>query len=199
MTDLAPLSALNQLSYCPHRAFLMHRCMEMRANEHVWRGRWLHRRVDRGQPERRGEIQIQRGRRVASSVLGITGVIDQLEHHPHGVQIVEFKRGRAPSEGAWPNDALQLAAQALCLEEEGVQVLEGVVYYERSGARRTLILTDDLKEQVRACCARLHEILRGVERTAPTLGPKCRGCSMFDVCLPQGTDDAHLWAEGDGS
>jgi CRISPR-associated exonuclease Cas4 len=195
MKDLAPISALNQLLYCPHRAFLMHRCMEMEANEHVWRGRALHRRVDRGESEHRGEIAIERSRWVSSSVLGIVGVIDQLERHPGGYRIVEFKRGQAPAEGVWPNDAIQIAAQALCLEEGGVSVSEGVVYYERSGARRSFPMTAELKEQARAACLRLIAILSGAERTSPVWGLKCRGCSMVDTCLPQGSDDAHLWTD----
>ena len=119
---------------------------------------------------------------------------DQLEAHPGGHRIVEFKRGRAPSEGVWPNDAVQIAAQALCLAESGVVATEGVVYYERSGERRTFPLTSDLLDRARAACLRLVAILRGDDRTEPVLSAKCRGCSMFDICLPQGTD-ADLWGE----
>lgn len=195
MRDLAPISALNQLLYCPHRAFLLHRCMEMEANEHVWRGRALHRRVDRGETERRGDLLIERARRVSSDVLGVAGVVDQVEHHPDGCHIAEFKRGRAPRHGVWPNDAVQVAAQALCLEEAGVVVTEAVVYYQRSGERRFFPLTPELKARARAACVRLHAVLGGAERTAPVLGPKCSGCSVVDICLPQEGDEAGLWRD----
>lgn len=195
MNELFPLSALNQLVYCPHRAFLMHRCMEMEANEHVWRGRALHRRVDRGEAEQRGGVRIERSRWVSSETLGISGVADQVEHHPEGCHVVEFKRGRAPAAGVWPNDAVQVVAQALCLEEAGERVVLGVIYYERSSIRRPFELTEAMRSQTRAACAELVAVLNGTTRTSPQWGPRCLGCSMVDTCLPQGNSDAQLWAE----
>ncbi|MEN0067822.1 MAG: CRISPR-associated protein Cas4 [Myxococcota bacterium] len=196
MADFLPISALNQMLYCPHRAFLMHRCMEMEANAHVWRGRALHRRVDRGETEQRGDWVIERARPVQSVEHGIRGVIDQLERSEERVRLVEFKRGRAPSEGVWPNDRIQVAAQALCLAGEGLVVDEGMIYYQRSGKRRSFFLTADDSEAALAACRRLRAILEGHEITQPVFGRRCDGCSLFDMCLPNVGGSETLWRDG---
>lgn len=194
MSPDLPLSAVNQMAYCAHRAFLIHRCGEMWANEHVWRGRALHRRVDRGRSEVRATGRLERSRPVRSVVLGVVGVIDQLEHDDASVRIVEFKRGQAPREGVWPNDRLQIAVQAMCLREEGVEATEGCVYYQRSAVRRFFAVSEELLEQASRACFRLRAIMSGAEPTRPSFGRRCQGCSLFEICLPQANSES-LWAE----
>jgi CRISPR-associated exonuclease Cas4 len=189
---LAPISALNQLLYCAHRCYLMHVCGEMEDNEHVWRGRRLHRRSDRGEGGRvkdaQGEgVQVVRARPVESARLRIAGVIDVVEFPAAGPpRVVEFKRGRAPADGAWRNDAIQVCAQALCLEEElGVRCAEAFIYYEQSGGRRRVELDEGLRAETEAACLRLRRILRREEVPAPREGPQCEGCSLRGICMPR--------------
>lgn len=188
----APISALNQLLYCAHRCYLMHVCGEMEDNEHIWRGRRLHRRSDRGEggavKDAGGERgRVARARPVQSARLGIAGVIDVVEFPGAGPpRVVEYKRGRAPADGVWRNDAIQVCAQALCLEEElGACCAEAFIYYEQSGGRRRVELDEGLRAETEAACARLRRILRGEEVPAPREGPQCEGCSLRGICMPR--------------
>lgn len=204
---MAPISALNQLLYCAHRCYLMHVCGEMEDNVHIWRGRRLHRRSDRGEGGQvstaAGTLRIARARPVASVRLGIMGVIDQVEFPPDGPpRVIEYKRGRAPTprldaeggdgeavggrEGAWPNDAVQVCAQVLCLEDElGVHCDEAFVYYEQSGGRRRVALDERLRNKTHKACARLVGILNRNEVPMPREGPQCEGCSLRGICIPR--------------
>lgn len=187
------ISALNQLFYCAHRCFLMHRCGEMEANHHVWQGRRLHRRADRPGHSVRAGTTVYRARSVESTSLGIMGVLDVLEQWSGGGCVVEYKHGHAPTVGVWPNDAVQVCAQVLCLEEEGMINLKADIYYEGSGCRREVVLSSELREQTREACRRLSNVINGTERTLPILGPHCEGCSVKGICLPQAQKRHNYW------
>ena len=62
----------------------------------------------------RGELFQLRSAYLYSKRYGICGRADLIEERDGTVYPVEYKKGRL---GNWTNDALQLCAQALCLEE----------------------------------------------------------------------------------
>src|SRR5687767_8358307 len=70
-----------------------------------------------------------------SERLGIIGVLDVVEESDGEIRPVEFKRGDKPKDENdrdfyWENDAVQLCAQAMLLEENlGRAINEGVLYY----------------------------------------------------------------------
>ncbi len=114
--DAIPLSALNHWAYCPRRCGLIHMECEFTDNIHTTRGNVEHERVDRIAHE-----ALQSGARVEyalpvwSDRLGLIGKCDAVEFWPDGtVYPVEYKHG---PKRKWLNDDLQVAAQALCLEE----------------------------------------------------------------------------------
>src|SRR5436305_1322207 len=70
-----------------------------------------------------GDTLHTRSLALSSEGLGITGVLDVLEERAGDSYPVETKHGSAPRDedgkaGFWDNDAVQLCAQGLLLEEE---------------------------------------------------------------------------------
>jgi hypothetical protein len=112
--DYVFISALNQYSYCPLRCYWMFVEHEYADNEHTIEGSLGHTRVHTEGQTSRGELFQLRSAYLYSRRYGICGRADLIEEHDGTVYPVEYKKGRL---GNWTNDALQLCAQALCLEE----------------------------------------------------------------------------------
>jgi len=129
------------------------------------------------------------GLRLVSHRLRLTGVADLVEFRevePNKGEIpypVEYKRGRRKR---WDNDEVQLCAQALCLEEMlGIAVPTGAIYHVTSRARREVEFNPVLRAKTETAVARLHELLASRRVPAPEIKPRCRGCSIRGVCLPE--------------
>ena len=76
--------------------------------------------------------------------------------------------------------------QALCLEEMfAVAVPAGAVFQCSSGRRREIVFDDALRQQTEAAVARLHELLASNVTPPPVVHPKCRQCSLYQLCLPE--------------
>ena len=96
---------------------------------------------------------------------------------------IEYKRG---PRRRWDNDDVQLAAQALCLEEMlGVAVPAGAIFHFKSRRRREIPLDAKLRALTEQTVARLHELLAGDTMPPPINKRRCRGCSLYELCLPE--------------
>jgi CRISPR-associated protein Cas1 len=169
-TDPIPVRALNQVTYCPRLYYLQYVDCVMVRNEHVESGLHEHRRVDDPDLAHRtrkdGDTRSTRGVTLTSERLGLTAVLDLVEEKDGQRYPVETKHGSAPRDESGRattrhNDAVQLCAQALLLEEEHGQPVErGYQFY--AGTR----------ERVEVRFEERH---------------KCFGCSLAPVCLPEET------------
>ena len=95
---------------------------------------------------------------------------------------MEYKRGE-PKEGNF--DAAQLCAQAMCIEEMlCCQIPRGALFYGEPRRRTLVEFTKELRAQVSAAFAEMHELFRRghTPRVRPTKA--CRACSLKDLCLP---------------
>ncbi len=137
--DLVPARALNQVTYCPRLYYLQYVEAVMPVNEHVEDGLFEHRRVNdpdlANRPRKDGEVVQVRSVSLSSERLGVTAKLDVVEEKDGATYPVEHKRGGAPRDEAgrpsyWLNDAVQLCAQGMLLEEElGKPVERGVLSY----------------------------------------------------------------------
>jgi len=92
--------------------------------------------------------------------LSLKGKVDKIELLDGHYYPVEIKSGRPPVKGVWKNDALQIAAYALLIEEEfKKEVLVGFVDYVQIGDRRTVVLNDPLIEELSTVLNEMHSIL----------------------------------------
>jgi CRISPR-associated exonuclease Cas4 len=117
-----------------------------------------------------------------STRLRIVGVADLVEFRPEPFPI-EYKRGKRRK---WDNDEVQLCAQAMCLEEMlNVAVPGGAIFHIKSKRRREIVFDAALRQATEEAARRLHEIVSSGEVPPPVLHPKCKECSLHDVCMPE--------------
>ena len=183
--DLIPLSALNQYSYCPRRCYLIHAEGEFADNVHTLRGSYEHERVDQGRHEVSAGVRVEYSLPVWNRMLGLSGQCDAVEFHPDGsVYPVEYKHGKRKR---WLNDDLQLAAQAMCLEEVlGLSVPKGAIYHQQSRRRREVVIDDALRKVVETASQEVHHLLTGKELPPPVDDARrCPECSLRDICEPE--------------
>ncbi|MEI7869254.1 MAG: CRISPR-associated protein Cas4 [Candidatus Methylumidiphilus sp.] len=183
--DPIPLSALQHYSYCPRQCALIHQEQTFEENVFTLRGQRLHEKVD--QPDTRHEagVRIEQALPLYCDRLGLTGKADVVEFLPDGTpRPVEFKHG---PRRAREHDDIQVAAQALCLEEmTGKRVDEGVIYHHTSRRRRLVPITPPLRAKVEALTAEVRQMLQDGIMPPPTDNPElCRGCSLIDICQPE--------------
>jgi len=191
-----PVSALNHFVYCPRRVALIYLEGSFHENVFTWEGRMAHQRVDQQSAwNRETGVREIRSLYLASHRLGLVGIADLVEFHPqpNGIEIpypVDYKRGR---KRRWMNDDVQLCAQALCLEEMlDVSVPRGAIFHVKSRRRREVHFSRDLRQQTEQTAHRLHELLQSRQTPAPRLSPRCQGCSLRELCLPEVQSDLPL-------
>jgi CRISPR-associated exonuclease Cas4 len=96
---------------------------------------------------------------------------------------VEYKSGRAREDG---HAAVQLCAQALCLEEMfAVDVPEGALFFAASQRRETVAIDDGLRARTLDTIEAVREMLAGDRLPPANYDRRCRQCSLLDACLPQ--------------
>ena len=100
---------------------------------------------------------------------------------------VEYKHGsRHKRSDIAACDDLQLAAQALCLEEMfGRVVSEGALYYAASRRRRIVAIDTGLKAKVDSAVGAVREMLSAGVLPPPLNDEHCRACSLRDLCQPE--------------
>ncbi len=185
--ELLPISALNHVLYCERRAALIHVDGVWVENAHTTAGEILHERVDSAEETNRPGIRVVRTLALRSEKLGLYGVADAVEFHLRGGKEhpypVEYKRGARKK---WENADVQLAAQAMALEEmTGLAVPEGAIFHAKTQRRRIVKIDAALRELTRETSVRLHELMRRRLVPAAELKPQCEGCSMKPLCNPE--------------
>lgn len=185
---IIPLSALNQWAYCPRRCGLIHLEGEFEDNVHTARGKAEHERVDRSAHAVDDGTRMEYALPIWSDRLGLIGKCDVVEFWRDGtVYPVEYKHG---ARMRWINDDLQLAAQAMCLEEMlGKPVLKGAIYHASSRRRRELAITPELRTLVRTTAESIRAMLTTGALPPPTNDARCRECSLKDICQPEALVD----------
>ncbi len=197
-----PLSALQHWAYCPRQCGLIHLEQAFDDNLHTLRGNAVHAQVDRPGFEIRKGLRVERALPLFSDRLGLVGKADTVEFEPDGVPYpVEYKHGsRHKAADIAACDDLQLAAQALCLQEmTGRTVPQGALFYASSKRRRVVPIDSALLQRVTDTAGAVRSMLASTRLPSPTTDTRrCRGCSLRERCQPealarlaasQGSDD----------
>lgn len=193
--EFLALSGIQHFAFCRRQWALIHIEQQWQENLRTVEGGFLHEKTHEGFTEKRGDVIITRSMPVFSASLGVRGVCDVVELHrsPDGVPLigregrwlpipVEYKRG-GPKEG--DADALQLCAQAMCLEDMLACVIpEGFLYYGETRRRLPVQLNDGLREKVRGMFLEMHEMFRRRHTPKVKTSSRCKACSLMDICLP---------------
>jgi CRISPR-associated protein Cas1 len=156
-----------------------------------------HRRVDAkatGLPEAADLPQSIHSRSVelSSERLRVIAKMDLVEVDDGVVRPVDYKHGR-PREGTdglelWPADRAQLGVQGIVLRENGYRCDEGVAYYRKTGQRVRVVFDEAAIAETEALILEAWGLAESGEIPAPLMdSPKCPGCSLVGICLPDET------------
>jgi len=182
--DLVPLSALQHWIYCPRQCGLIHLEQQFEDNVHTARGQAVHHLVDTPGYEVKRGVRVERALPLWSDRFGLIGKADLVEFHPDGrIYPVEFKHGRKRGR---IHDDIQLAAQAMCLEDMlGRPVPQGAIYHASSHRRREVDITEDLRALVNETADAIRTMLASGILPPPVNDARCRECSLREICQPE--------------
>jgi CRISPR-associated protein Cas1 len=199
LPDYLPARMVNEFVYCPRLFYYEWVDGVFRESVDTVEGKIQHQRVDTKAtqlpaPQAAATEQIHsRSVTLSSDRLRVIAKIDLVEGLEGVVTPVDYKHGR-PREGRdgmelWPADRAQLAIQGLVLREAGYQCEMGIAYYAKTKQRVRVpfdaALIEETERTIRDAWA-----LATVGSIPPPLNdsPKCPGCSLVGICLPDETN-----------
>ena len=185
--DFVPLSALQHYAYCPRQCALIHLEQIWEENSHTAEGRLMHERAHSGESTARGQVRLVTDLPLRSASLGVSGKADVVEFRRCGntwqPYPVEYKKGSP--HGHAEADAVQVCAQALCLEEMlSVEIPEAAIFYGSPRRRSVVPLTPDLRRKSAAIALAVHELFRNDKTPLPVERGHCAACSLQNACMP---------------
>ena len=191
------ISGIQHFTFCRRQWALIHIEQQWDENVHTVVGELMHKKVhDPYLSEKRKDVLVARALPVSSKVLGFSGECDVVEFHRQedGIQLyghrglysiypVEYKKGKPK---ATEEDVLQLAAQAMCLEEMfSTTVPEGALFYGETRRREIVKITGELRRQVYDMAAEMHQYYRRKYTPKVKYNKRCTSCSLKELCLPK--------------
>lgn len=183
MQDPIMLSALEHFRYCPRQCGLIHVEKIFDENLYTIKGQIVHEQVDAPGEHTLHGVRYERAMPLWSERLGLTGKADMVEFHGDVPYPVEYKSGRRKKGEA---EAIQLCAQALCLEEMlGVDVPEGALYWYGSRERVAVALDERLRTLTECIARETREMIDSGVLPPPVLDQRCEHCSLRASCLPE--------------
>jgi CRISPR-associated exonuclease Cas4 len=193
MDDYIAIAALNQFSYCPHRCWRMFCAGEFVENRYTIEGTGLHERVHTVGEGHREEMLQVRAIWLKSERYRLIGKADLIEEIDGQWYPIEYKRGKR---GEYDNDALQVCAQALCLEEMlGQPIALGYVYYAQTHQRQVVELSDVLRKETIATIQAVMILLETGRMPPAVYSQRCKGCSLYAQCMPKAADKVNQYRE----
>jgi CRISPR-associated exonuclease Cas4 len=184
--ELVPLSALQHYVFCPRQCGLIHLECVWEDNRLTAEGRVFHEKAHSGIPSRLPGVRVERSLPLRSLRLGLSGQADVVEFHSGSGGArpfpVEYKRGK-PRRGDRA-DAVQLCAQAMCLEEMlELDIPDGALYYGENRRRIEIAFSDELRSFTITAAAAVQAMFAGGVTPAPIVTAACRSCSLAGECL----------------
>lgn len=213
LPDYLPARMVNEFVYCPRLFFYEHVEGLFRDSVDTLEGSHQHKRVDRGSgalapadPDAASadpapETIHARSVTLSSERLRVIAKLDLAEAAGNTVTPVDYKHGAPreirppnakksdlPTLDLWPSDRVQLALQALVLLENGYTVPEAIVFYQKTRQRVRIPITPELIAEAEAAVAAAWSLAESWTIPPPLIdSPKCTGCSLNSICLPDET------------
>jgi CRISP-associated protein Cas1 len=197
LPDYLPARMVNEFAYCPRLFFYEWVEALFAESTDTVEGKIQHTRVDEKstalpEPTERLENIHARSVSLASERLRVIAKMDLVEAEGGVVTPVDYKHGQ-PREGPhglelWPADRAQLAVQGIVLRENGYRSEEGIVYYRKTGQRVRVTFDEVLIGETEALIREAWTTAEQGEMPPPLVdSPKCPGCSLVGICLPDET------------
>ena len=194
--DFLQLSGIQHFAFCRRQWALAYIELQWQENVRTVEGKLLHEKAHNPSvKEKRGDLIIERAMPIHSRELGISGECDVVEFHRSDTGIplvgrerlyrvvpVEYKRGSPKKSDV---DALQLAAQAFCLEEMlCCEIPCGYIYYGETRHREEIAIDDVLRKKVQDMFLEMHKYYERRYTPKVKRTRSCNACSLKDVCVP---------------
>ncbi len=198
---LLMLSGIQHIAFCERQWALIHLEQQWIENVLTVEGHHMHDHVD--DPfayESRGNLLVLRSVPLATRRLGLSGRADVVELYRSEKEIpdctisfdsekgwwivvpVEYKRGKPKPDEC---DEVQLCAQNYALEETyNIHISKGYLYYGETRHRYEVFFSDALRQKTKELALRMHELYDMGMTPAPIPKPRCKSCSLFNLCLP---------------
>ncbi len=196
--DLLMLSGIQHFAFCKRQWALIHVEQQWAENVKTTEGNHLHERVDDPmESDKRGKVITYRAFPLISYQLGLIGradVVELIYTREGGVLLeghegrwllhpVEYKRGKQKPDD---RDAVQVCAQAICLEEMfNIEIPNGSLFYGETRRRVNVDFKLELRQTVFEHARRMHELFEKGITPLPVYKSHCKSCSLIDICLPQ--------------
>lgn len=198
--DMLMLSGIQHFRFCPRQWALIHIEQKWEDNGLTIEGELLHKKVD--DPfyrQKCGDYISLRSVNIASRKLGLYGVTDVVELHPTNDEEnsivapkypgrwipypIEYKRGKPKKNEI---DEVQLAAQAICLEElYNIRIKTGAIFYAQTRHRMEVSFSENLRNIVFVSAMEMHKIFSSGKLPAINREKHCEKCSMKNLCMPE--------------
>lgn len=194
--DFLQLSGIQHFAFCKRQWALAYIELQWQENVRTFEGRLLHEKAhDPDIKEKRGDLLVVRAMPVHSRRLGVSGECDVVEFHrtAEGIPLfgreglyeavpIEYKRGKPK---ITDEDALQVTAQALCLEEMlCCEIPFGYIYYGEIRHRQKIEFDLSIREKVEHMFEEMHKYFEQKYTPNGKYRKSCNACSLKDKCLP---------------
>lgn len=194
--DYLAISGIQHFKFCRRQWALIHIEQQWAENEHTVMGELMHIKVhDPYLKEKRKDIIITRALPIASKEMGVSGECDVVEFHKcddgvrlyghrglYSVYPIEYKKGKPK---LTEEDQLQLAAQAMCLEEMfSTNIQEGALFYGETRRREVIAISDALRKEVKEMFLEMHRYYERKYTPKAKKGKGCSLCSLKEICIP---------------
>ena len=194
------LSGIQHFAFCPRQWALIHLDQQWDDNRLTAEGVILHQHADEPSYRQKcGDAICLRHVNIASKELGLYGYSDIIELHPATDEKnaichpkypgswmpypIEYKHGKPKRDNV---DAVQLCAQAMCLEEQyGIEIHEGAIYYGEIRRREIVPFDGELRSEVSAFAHEMHEVYVSGQLPKAEKSSSCKNCSLKDICMPE--------------
>ncbi len=211
--SLWPARNIAEYAYCPRLFYLMQVEGIFVPSSDTEKGVAIHRRVNKPsasvEKPSEDEDDPERPRIVRSLVLtsesrGLTATLDLAEISGRLAVPVEYRKGRPKriSMGAfaddcaqmeqlpvqhpeaWATDRVQVALQAILLEDAGYTVREAIIYYAAEKLRLKVTVDDALKAEALLILEKAKQCAQGSRPLPLVNDSRCPKCSLQPICLP---------------
>lgn len=199
------LSGIQHMAFCERQWALIHIEQMWAENSRTLEGRFLHEKADDPfKNETRSDLRIVRAMPIASQRLKLRGIADVVEFKRTKDKVddktirlnkrkgwwqpypVEYKRGRPKPDD---RDAVQLCAQAICLEEMlKVSIEYGYLFYGQTKRRQEIVFTKALRARVGELSLKMQKMFAEGKTPKAQADKRCYLCSLVEQCHPNLTN-----------
>lgn len=191
------LSGIQHFTFCRRQWALIHIEQQWEENVHTVIGELMHKKVhDPSVKEKRKDTILVRALPISSKELGVSGECDLVEFHKcedgitlfghrglYSVFPVEYKKGKPK---VTDEDKLQLAAQAMCLEEMfSTTISEGALFYGETRRRENITFSQQMRDKVKEIFQEMHQYYERGYTPKVKKSKACQACSLKEICIPK--------------